>query len=393
MISIDSETTPEARPTLVYVIPELAPDSIQHFAHSRRLVAELGNSVDLVVVVERGPAPASLPGARHVLVVGSGSRFGRPWRVLRSVLRVRQLGGSTYFLRYSRTFTLVLLLTRPLLRHRILYWRSGMADLRDAEKDDSAVSRIRGGVDEMLNRRMLSLVDTVVTGPETMVGWTAARWGLDPSSIALLYNDVDTDRFRPFDPDERAAVRQCLGWAPKTVVVLFVHHLSFRRGTRLLSEVLRRLDIQHGPDVHLIVVGDGPDRTLLEREAQESEGARVRLSVVGPVPNIGLPPWFAAADVFLMPSYEEGFPRVVLEAMACGTPVVTTDAGGTADLVGHDYPYLREVGDAAGLAEDIAELARLDATSRRRIGMAGRARVVERYSTPVVARMFRELLT
>lgn len=394
MTLADSETAPnlESLPSLVYVIPELAIDSTQHFAHSRNLLAQLGDSVDLVVVVESGPAPESLPGVRHVLAVGSGSRFGRPWRVLRAVLQVRRLGGSTYFLRYSRTFTLVLLITRPLLRHRILYWRSGMADLRDVEATASVVTRIRRRADEMLNRRMLSSVDTVVTGPETMLSWTASRWGLDPSRLALLYNDVDTDRFRPLDPQERAVVRERLGWASGTVVLLFVHHLSFRRGTRLIADVVRQLNGKLGPKIELVVVGDGPDRALLEREARELGQARVRLSVVGPVPNVELSSWFGAADVFFMPSYEEGFPRVILEAMASGTPVVTTAAGGTADLVGHNYPYLRDVGDAVGLAEDLAELAGLDDAGRQRIGQAGRSRVVDRYSTRVVARMYRELL-
>ncbi len=380
------------RPCLGYVVPELSARSTQHFAHSRHLVEILGADIDITVIVERGDAPAHLPGATCVLAVQDGSRAPRVWRVLRAVLLARRMGVDTFFLRYSRTFTLVLLAVRPVLGHRIFYWRSGMADMQlgGGTRDVRAIFKRR--LDDAVNRSILRSVDKVVTGPETMVAWTASRWRLDPSRVHLLYNDIDPDRFVPLPDADRQVLRSQLGWPSKTFVVLFVHHLSFRRGTRLLADIAERLE-GAGRKIELLVVGDGPDRPLLEEQARIRAGCLVTLRVVGPIPNADLAPYFAGADAFLMPSYEEGFPRVVLEAMASGVIVVTTDAGGTADLVGHDYPYLRPTGDWEGLADCVRDIAAMPASERQQVGTRNRTRVAERFATSVVARQYLGLLS
>ncbi|HLL67322.1 MAG TPA: glycosyltransferase family 4 protein [Micromonosporaceae bacterium] len=369
---------------LVYVIPQLGPDESQHFAHIPALLEALGTRTELAAVIERGVGPTAMPGVGLLLTVPGRGRLGRLIGTFNVIRTCAARGHRTYFLRYSRFFLVVLLMTYPLYRHRILLWRSGTADLIEPGRRRG----IGAKVDDGINWVLLRFVHRLVTGPETMVGVMARRWGLDPDRVDLLYNDIDPRRFAPLGCTDRARVRSEMGWADDEFVLLFVHRLSFRRGTRLLVPLLdvvrRRLD----QPVRLVVVGDGPDRSDLERAAADITD----LDVVGPVANHRLPEVYAAADCFLMPSYEEGFPRVLLEAMAAAVPIVTTDAGGSADVVGRDYPYITAVGDVEGMAQKVLAVARLGPAGRGDLGGALRQRAVARFSPGQVAHMLADLL-
>jgi len=84
------------------------------------------------------------------------------------------------------------------------------------------------------------------------------------------------------------------------------------------------------PDVRLVLVGDGPERAACERSAAEAGG---QVLVAGQQPLEAVPRWLAAADALALPSWAEGTPNVVLEALACGRRVVATGVGGTPDLI------------------------------------------------------------
>ncbi|MDQ1048322.1 glycosyltransferase family 4 protein [Streptomyces sp. V4I2] len=382
----ETAVTRQPRPKLVYVIPHFSVDSAEHFAHIPTLLGALGERVDVLAVVERGHAPESLPGVRTVLNLAKRSRLGRLLEMLRAIRYCARSGYDTYFLRYSRIFVTVLLLSRPFYRHRVLFWRSGMADLVEPGRRVT----VRARIDEAVNWLVLRFVDRLVTGPESMVDFMARRWSVPRRRISLLYNDIDTDLFAPLPDAERARTRARFGWGDDEFVVLFVHRLSFRRGTRLLAPLFDSLQAQLEHPVRLVVVGDGPDRTLLEKAA--TDPGRERMEICGEVCNRELPGVYAAADCFLMPSFEEGFARVLLEAMASALPVVTTDAGGSVDVVGHDYPYRIRVGDLSALAKHVQAIAGLTAVQRRDLGVQLRARASTEFSPQRVARMLEELL-
>ncbi len=116
------------------------------------------------------------------------------------------------------------------------------------------------------------------------------------------------------------------------------------------------------------------------------------MQLLGPVPNRDLPRLYATADAVVMPSYEEGFPRVLLEAMASGTPVVTTDAGGSVDVVGTDYPYVARVGDLEALVGHLRSLMATPRTDRCELGRRLRQRAQREFSPERVAAMLHALL-
>jgi glycosyltransferase involved in cell wall biosynthesis len=374
--------TPRKR--LVYVIPHWSPSTVEHFAHIPRLLKSLSEHVDVAVIVERGRFPDT-DAATRIMEINATNRLSRVWRTLQAVSRSAAAGHHTYFLRYSRLFVLVLLVTYPIYRHRILYWVSGSADLPSPDRRRRTV---RARLDAALNRLLLWGVHRLVTGPETMVDLMSRRWNLPRRKISLLYNDIDPDWFVAPSAEVRRRIRDRMGWTPDEFVVLFVHWLGFRKGTRLLAPVLGAVRVELGRTVRLVVVGDGPDRTLLEQAATTTPG----LDVVGAVPNGRLPELYGAADCFLMPSFEEGFPRVLLEAMVARLPVVTTAAGGSADVVGQDYPYIARTGDVDALARYLIAIATMPPEQRAAIGGALRQRAVDRFSTARVASMLADLL-
>jgi teichuronic acid biosynthesis glycosyltransferase TuaC len=147
--------------------------------------------------------------------------------------------------------------------------------------------------------------------------------GIPPERIRVLRNGVDLTLFRPGD---RAAARRALGFTRPTV--LAIGNLVALKRHRLMVETAALL-----PDIDLIIVGDGPERAAIEALAQ-ARGIAERVHLLGRLPQERLPQIYSAADVLLLASTHEGWPNVLLESMACGTPVVVTQLPGSADVVG-----------------------------------------------------------
>jgi glycosyltransferase involved in cell wall biosynthesis len=135
------------------------------------------------------------------------------------------------------------------------------------------------------------------------------------------------------------------------------------------------------PDVLFVVAGDGELRAVLEAEAARTLGDRVRF--LGWTTD--LPTLYAALDIVVMTSLQEGTPVALIEALAAARPVVATEVGGVADVVEHgSNGLLAASGDAEGLAGAVLDLL-ADDGRRRAMGEAGRAAVAERHSAGHVA--------
>lgn len=146
--------------------------------------------------------------------------------------------------------------------------------------------------------------------------------GIDEAGVQVLRNGVDLEMFHPC---ERSAVRAKLGVSGK--VLVSVGHLVERKGHHLVIEALAKL-----PGFELIIVGTGPMRGQLEQLASKI-GVASRVQFVGSVAHDALFEIYGAADALVLASSREGWPNVLLEAMACGTPVVATDVWGSGEVV------------------------------------------------------------
>lgn len=234
-----------------------------------------------------------------------------------------------------------------------------------------------------------------VTACSSDLAGRAGRLGSGPTPRRIPYG-VDVERFRPPDRQERERARRRLaaahGLDPGARWVFAVGRLVHKKGFDRLVAALPGLLLRH-PTACAVVGGDGPLRDALRRQA----GAERALHLIGGIANRDMPDWYAAADVVAVPSVVgpggnvDGLPNVLLEAMACGAPLVASRVAGIPDVVRDDVEgVLVEPGDADALATELAAL--LDGPERRqRLGAAARRRVEEELSWERIAARFEEL--
>ncbi len=173
--------------------------------------------------------------------------------------------------------------------------------------------------------------------------------GAPPGKVRLLYNGVDPQAFRPLD---RGWARRALGLPEDEPLVLFVGNLKRAKGPGLFVEALGRLARNGGAPAGAIL-GSGPYRTALER-AIRARGLQGRVHLAGAADHPVMATWYAAADAVCLPSLMEGVPNVVLEALACGRPVVATAVGGIPEVMDETCGALVPAGDVEALAEALA---------------------------------------
>jgi glycosyltransferase involved in cell wall biosynthesis len=214
--------------------------------------------------------------------------------------------------------------------------------------------------------------------------------GVPSDRISVQPYGVDVERFHPGARSD--ARRRSWGAEPDTVVVLSAGRLIQEKGLAIMLEALAR--IRATPSIRLVLVGDGDERTRLERIAR-SLRLEDRVRFLGWQGNAAMPEILASADVFAMPSlptpyWEEQLGFAAIEAMASGLPVVTTRSGSLPWVVGDGglvvAPY-----DRAALADALQSLVD-DPDVRRTVGEAGLARARSELAISVVAPRLRALL-
>jgi colanic acid/amylovoran biosynthesis glycosyltransferase len=204
----------------------------------------------------------------------------------------------------------------------------------------------------------------------------AADW----EKIHVVYMGVDPDAFtaRPFRPN------------PSPVEIICVGRLAPVKAQHILIGAMEIL-VREQFDVFLHVVGGGPDRAILEAEvAARGLGAKVRFH--GFTPQDQLEALYRGADIFALPSFAEGVPGVLMEAMAMEIPCVSTSITGIPELIRNGIDGLLVApSDTEGFAAAIRQLV-TDADLRRTIGQAGRIRVLEKFelrkNAPALAALF-----
>jgi len=219
---------------------------------------------------------------------------------------------------------------------------------------------------------LLRLVDRVVVVNREVQGLLGSL-GIPASRIACIPNGVDTRRYRPATAEEKAAARQSLGFRPDELAALYVGRLEHMKGVDILLRGWACLQANRPAAARLALVGDGPERAGLERLAEEL-GLRASVSFLGEQGEVL--PYYQAADLLLLPSRTEGLSNALLEAMACGLPVLVSRVGGAVDLVTDPQNGLFfESGDEVELA---GKLCLLLASPDLRAALGARARETAR---------------
>ena len=173
-----------------------------------------------------------------------------------------------------------------------------------------------------------ALIRRAIAGAAAVIAVSAAlknrlvALGAPDEKVTVLRNGVDLSLFRPVD---RTSARDALGLERPTL--LSVGHLVERKGHHRIIEAMTRL-----PDFDLLIVGEGPEHASLAALIEQFKLAD-RVKLIGARPHTELPSLYSAADILVLASSREGWANVLLEAMACGTPVVASDIWGNPEVV------------------------------------------------------------
>ena len=224
--------------------------------------------------------------------------------------------------------------------------------------------------------RLLRHADRIITvcGQATV---EARTMGIPFSSIEQIPNGVDTDLFRPLSDRK------------KNSCITFVGRLDYMKGVHVLLQAFQLLK-QKNSDACLQIIGNGPEREPLKKMAQEF-GISDSVVFCGEVQDVA--PRLQQSAALVLPSLSEGLSNVVLEAMACGLPVVATRAGGTVDLINDGVSgILVEPERADTLCEALYQILS-DTTLAQRLGAEARRVVEKQFSLQTIVSRYIQLYT
>jgi teichuronic acid biosynthesis glycosyltransferase TuaC len=211
----------------------------------------------------------------------------------------------------------------------------------------SDLNRIADPASRWLTRLAMKRAAFVVTKSEHL-RQEAIRMGINARKVRTVRNGCDASVFHLAD---RSAARVQLAVDDGAELVLFVGRLDPAKGIVELLEAFALLASRR-PNLRLAYVGDGPGGEQLRRKAKDL-ALEDRIVLVGACPSEKVARWLAAANVLALPSYAEGYPNVVIEALSCGRPVIATNVGGILELVNEKSGILVAPRDSRALANAI----------------------------------------
>ncbi|HNT05236.1 MAG TPA: glycosyltransferase family 4 protein, partial [Anaerolineae bacterium] len=297
---------------LVYVLPTYDANSQEHLYHIYGFLQAVARQAEVWLIIERAKGTPSFPGIRV-----HRRRLQIP--VLRAIevgvvmLLARLHGYRVFYSHYSVSGAILSALVTRLLGGESFYWNC-------VHTLDFVPARPKTWSDWKLKLRnqyllglALHLVHHLVTGTPTMARYYSNGYNLNLSSVRVMPNWVDLKRFENLP--EKAALRAELGWPTHQQIILFLHRVVERKGAHYIVPIAREILARSvgQPSPLVVVAGSGPYEARLLAEIRAA-GLGDVVRQVGGIPNRDAIRYFAAADVYMVPSTEEGFPRTLLEA-------------------------------------------------------------------------------
>lgn len=354
---------------LCYVLPEYNAKTDEHFLHTYSFLDKLGSRAKVSVLIEKS---VGVPHFNNIMEVYVQKFKFMPLRIIELfilLLSLRLKGCKKLYVHYSFMPAILGSIIFRLTGGKVYYWNCGLAAdyfLPWAFKMENIKKKFDS---EIPLRTTLRTVNFLVTGTGRMAEYYKKKFNLPQNKVIVIPNDIDLSKYKIRKKEHGG----------KTV--LFLHRLSNRKGAQYLPDIARKV-LRGVPDAKFLIVGDGPLRQDIEKKVG-SYGLSEKVKFLGPVPNKDVQRYFALADVFIMPSDEEGFPRVLLESMALGVPFVATNVGGVLDIIPEsDKEFVIGRGDVGLFADKIISLLS-DKKKQRRLALESR-KYVERFNTPVI---------
>lgn len=226
-----------------------------------------------------------------------------------------------------------------------------------------------------IDRTINQFVSKHVAVCESDARFLAEKKHVPANKIETIHNGIDIRKIAVSD-DRRHAIRHAIGAKDSDCVLVTVARFHKGKGHRVLLEAMRELGVQH-PQAKLVLLGEGEEQADM-RSLCKNLGITEKVRFAGFQPNVG--EWLSAADVNVLPTFYEGFPLTILEAMAAGLPTVASNVGGIPEAIEDRVSgLLVPAGDPQTLAATISSLIS-NAEARLRMGTAARERVSQLFT-------------
>ena len=347
----------------------------------------------LYLIYRTGPLLNEVP--PDVAVTSFEDRFGQP-RGPGFLMHRKRVADMSRFLiecgadvSYDRTFLMTLIAAEAAQR-------VGVPNVSTIVTDPPVGFPLVAGRFQFFKKRILRRLyqnsDRVLANSHGAARSAEHFYGLEPESVEVAYNGVDIPHVQ-----QKADVPITDDWwnHPATqkplIKIVTAGRLDQKKGFHLLIAAIKKLRASDlDAELRLAILGEGPMRDMLQAQIQKfGLGDTIRLT--GFQPNA--PSWYRSADLFVLPSLLEGMPNVLLEAMACGTPVLSTDCkSGPREILGdNEFGRLCEPGSADALAQGIRQFIE-HAESRNRYTSSAKARVADQFSIQTATRRLEQIL-
>ena len=297
------------------------------------------------------------------------------YRLHRHLRRVRPLILQTWLYHADLVGTLV----APFSGVQGLYWNIRCSDMGAAYYRGTTGLVVKALA--ALSRRPKAIVVNSRAGQREHDGF-----GYRPRRWEVIPNGVDLERFRPSAQD-RSEVWSELGIPAEAIVIGLVARLDPVKGHDVFLGAAE-IAGKNRDDVHFVLVGEGCERGNALLQPLAAGLPAERLHLLGRRRDVAR--LTAAFDIACCSSYSEGFPNVLIEAMACGLPCAVTDVGDCADIVA-DTGRVSAAGDARALARSLTSLIEEGPDGRRALGRAARLRAAEQYGAKAVTARYEAL--
>ncbi len=308
----------EKKPKLFYVLPKYEARSATHFSYLVDFLSEMSKTFEIFLLVEKGEKPEENLGCEKSVVLRSKSSVGRLGELFYWMLRARFSGWRDFYVHYSFAGAFSASLVVRIFGGRVFYWNCG-----EPWKYRRSFRR------EFFEKTTYRLINFLVTGSESMAKQYSRHYKIPLSKTKVMPNWINLSRidYRELNLESEKAKME-LGIESGTKILLFVHRLSKRKGAHRLPEILEKLKEEK---VFLLILGDGPECQMIKREFEKINLTQ-RVKIIGWVPQREILKYFALSDIFLLPSEEEGFPHVLLEALALGVPYAANRVGAVEEI-------------------------------------------------------------
>jgi len=295
---------------ICYILPEYNLDTDSHFYHLYEFIKELSKKADIFLIVEKSRLKK--------IDLGSGFYVQKfhflPFRFVESffaVLKARMLGYKNFYTHYCYIGGINAAIISRLSGGKSYYWNCAMNWLFKP--------KTFSGIGLNLS---LKLSHYLVTGGKIMKEGYATHYNLKPEKIIVMPNKINLERFQAHDTKRKTS---------NVKTLLFVHWLSKRKGADMITPIAKHLSQILNTKYKILVIGDGPYKEKLFNEIKDNKLENI-IQAVGRVPNKDIVQYYQKADLYILPSMEEGFPMSLLEPMAMGIPYVAFDIGAVREL-------------------------------------------------------------